>query len=154
MHILSLSASAALLVSVAMAAPRPGKFLSWDEAHEKAEALVSQMSMDQKVGLATGMGWEKTLCVGQTYESKNPDFPSLCLQDGPLGIRWADNVTAGVSGITAAASWDKDLLHKRGEYLGVEFRAKGVHMALGPCVDIMRSPRGGRGTVKFNLLDS
>ncbi|KAG2220192.1 hypothetical protein INT45_005365 [Circinella minor] len=132
-----------------MAAPRPGKLLSWDEAHEKANALVSQMSIEQKVGLATGQGWEKTLCVGQTFESKNPDFPSLCLQDGPLGIRWADNVTAGVSGITAAASWDKDLLYKRGEYMGVEYRAKGVNMALGPCVDIMRSPRGGRGWEGF-----
>ncbi|KAI9274731.1 glycoside hydrolase superfamily [Phascolomyces articulosus] len=149
MHLLSLSASAALLVSAVTAAPHGIKLLSWDEAHEKASALVSQMSVEQKVGLATGQGWEKTLCVGNTFESTNPDFPSLCLQDGPLGVRWADNVTAGVSGITAAASWDKDLLYKRGAYLGVEFRTKGVNMALGPCVDIMRSPRGGRGWEGF-----
>ena len=147
MHLLSLTASAAvLLASAAMAAPGHHiKLLNWDEAHKKAKDIVGQMSLEQKVGLATGKGWEKTLCVGNTFESTNPDFPSLCLQDGPLGIRFADNVTAGVSGISAAASWDKDLISKRGAYLGQEFRQKGVHMALGPCVDIMRSPEGGRG---------
>ncbi|KAI9493634.1 glycoside hydrolase superfamily [Zychaea mexicana] len=131
-----------------MAAPSRN-LLSWEEAHVKAEKLVSQMSIDQKAGLATGQGWETTLCVGQTYGSTNPDFPSLCLQDGPAGIRWADNVTASVSGINVAASWDKDLIYKRGEYMGDEFYLKGIHMALGPSFDIMRSPRGGRGWEAF-----
>ncbi|KAI8141064.1 glycoside hydrolase superfamily [Fennellomyces sp. T-0311] len=149
MHIFSLTTTAAvLLASAAMAAPSQ-RLLTWEQAHKKAKNIVSQMSLEQKVGLATGVGWEKTLCVGNTHASENPDFPSLCLQDGPLGIRWGDNVTAGVSGITAAASWDKDLIGKRGAYLGQEFRQKGINMILGPCVDIMRSPRGGRAWEGF-----
>ena len=131
--------------------------LTWDEAYDKAYALVHQMSLEQKVGLATGMGWEKTLCVGNTYASENPDFPSLCLQDSPMGIRFGNNVTAGVSGITAAASFDKTAIRQRGEYMGREFRAKGVHYQLGPSIDIMRSAQSGRawegfGEVSFYVI--
>ncbi|KAI7851872.1 beta-glucosidase [Circinella umbellata] len=123
--------------------------LTWDEAYDKALSLVNQMSLEQKVGLTTGMGWEKTLCVGNTYASENPDFPSLCLQDSPMGIRFGNNVTAGVSGITAAASFDKTAIRQRGEYMGKEFRAKGVHYQLGPSIDIMRSPQSGRAWEGF-----
>lgn len=91
----------------------------------------------------------KSECVGNTRPTKNPDFPSLCLEDGPPGIRFGDNVTAGVSGITAAASFDKEQLLKRGQYMGKEFRGKGIHFALGPCVDIMRAPQTGRGWEGF-----
>ncbi|KAI9265146.1 glycoside hydrolase superfamily [Phascolomyces articulosus] len=123
--------------------------LTWDQAYDKAKSIVSRMSLEQKVGLATGMGWEKTLCVGNTYASIDPDFPSLCLQDSPLGIRFADNVTAGVSGITAASSFDRSAIRQRGEYMGKEFRAKGVHFQLGPSIDIMRSPQSGRAWEGF-----
>ncbi|KAG2227455.1 hypothetical protein INT45_007480 [Circinella minor] len=123
--------------------------LTWDEAYDKAFSLVNQMSLEQKVGLTTGVGWEKTLCVGNTYASENPDFPSLCLQDSPMGIRFGNNVTAGVSGITAAASFDKTAIRQRGEYMGKEFRAKGVHYQLGPSIDIMRSPQSGRAWEGF-----
>ncbi|KAI9491545.1 glycoside hydrolase superfamily [Zychaea mexicana] len=123
--------------------------LTWDDAYTKARSIVHRMSLEQKVGLATGMGWEKTLCVGNTYASTNPNFPSLCLQDSPLGIRFADNVTAGVSGITAAASFDKVAIRQRGEYMASEFKAKGVHFQLGPSVDIMRAPQSGRAWEGF-----
>lgn len=86
----------------------------------------------------------KSECVGNTRPTKDPDFPSLCLEDGPPGIRFANNVTAFGSGITAAGSFDKDQIRKRGEAMGKEFRGKGVHFALGPCVDIMRAPQTGK----------
>jgi len=37
-------------------------------------------------------------------------------------------------------TWDKELMRKRGEALGAEFRGKGVHVALGPCVGAYRKP--------------
>lgn len=117
---------------------------SWDQAYHKAQDLVNQMSLEQKVNITTGIGWEKTLCIGNSGATTNPDFPSLCLQDSPVGVRWADNVTAGVAGITAASSFDKKLIRERGIYMGKEFRGKGIHMQLGPSVDIMRSPYSGR----------
>ena len=147
----SLTTIAVCALSLVQAAPT-SNHRSWEEAYAKAESVVSQMSLEQKVGLATGMGWEKTLCVGNTFESKNPDFPSLCLQDGPLGTRYASNGTAGVSGINAAATFDRELMHKRAEIIGKESRDKGVHAQLGPSVDIFRSPTSGRGTINFQLV--
>ncbi|KAI8138617.1 glycoside hydrolase superfamily [Fennellomyces sp. T-0311] len=142
----SLSAAFSVLLSCSLvqAAPTSG-ILSWDEAYAKAEALVSQMSLEQKVNITTGTKWRRTKCVGNTYAVEGgPEFPSLCLQDGPLGIRFADNVTAGVAGITAASSWDKKAIRDRGMYMGKEFRNKGIHVQLGPSVDLLRGPHAGR----------
>ncbi|KAI7860847.1 beta-glucosidase [Circinella umbellata] len=144
----SLTTIAVCALAVVQGAPTSNE-RSWEEAYAKAESVVNQMSLEQKVGLATGMGWENTLCVGQTFESKSPDFPSLCLQDGPLGTRFASNGTAGVSGINAAATFDRQLMHKRAEIIGKESRDKGVHAQLGPSVDIFRAPTGGRGWEAF-----
>ncbi|PHZ09656.1 glycoside hydrolase family 3 protein [Rhizopus microsporus ATCC 52813] len=110
-----------------------------------ARALVDKMSLEQKVNITTGIGWEKGPCLGNTYAISNPDFPSLCLQDAPLGVRFAYNVTSGVAGINAAASFDRNAIYERGVYMGQEFRGKGAHIQLGPAMNFMRSPEGGRG---------
>ena len=144
----SLTTIAVCALSLVQGAPTSNE-RSWEEAYAKAESVVGQMSLEQKVGLATGMGWETTLCVGQTFESKSPDFPSLCLQDSPLGTGLASNVTAGVSGINAAATFDREMMHKRAEIIGNESRRKGVNVQLGPSVDIFRSPTGGRAWEAF-----
>ncbi|KAI8968442.1 glycoside hydrolase superfamily [Mycotypha africana] len=120
------------------------QILSWDEAYEKARPLVEQMSLEQKVNITTGLGWEGGRCVGNTGSTINPDFPELCLQDSPLGIRFADGVSSGVAGVNAAASFDKEAIRRRGEYMGAEFRAKGIHVQLGPGVNMLRAPEGGR----------
>ncbi|KAI9318057.1 glycoside hydrolase superfamily [Dichotomocladium elegans] len=146
MRFLTITTAIAVL-SASMAQAAAPHEISWEKAYEKSEALVKKLSLEEKAGIVTGIGWEKTICVGNTYE--NSEFPSLCLQDGPLGVRWADNVTAGVSGITAAQSWDKELLYQRGSYMGREFYLKGIHMALGPCLDIYRAPAAGRGWEGF-----
>ncbi|KAI9318058.1 glycoside hydrolase superfamily [Dichotomocladium elegans] len=122
-----------------------GGVLSWEEAYTKASRLVGQMSLEQKVNITTGTKWRRTQCVGNTYAvTGGPEFPSLCLQDGPLGVRWGDNITAGVAGITAASSFDKKAIRDRGAYMGREFRGKGIHVQLGPSVDILRAPNAGR----------
>ncbi|GAA5800706.1 glycoside hydrolase superfamily, partial [Helicostylum pulchrum] len=149
MHLPSLSTTAITLLLAANAATTlveaKIKVLSWDAAYGKAEALVSQMTLEQKVAITTGTGWMKGACVGNTYGTTSPDFPALCLQDAPLGIRFAYNVTSGVSGINAAASFDRKAIRERAEYMGKEFRGKGVHVQLGPAMNFMRNPRGGRG---------
>ncbi|KAI9493632.1 glycoside hydrolase superfamily [Zychaea mexicana] len=136
------------LAGLAQGAPT-SNLRSWEEAYAKAEQVVDQMSLEQKVGLTTGIGWEKTLCVGNVHGTEDPYFPSLCLQDGPLGTRFASNNTAGVSGINAAATFDRDLMYRRAEIIGNESRGKGVHIQLGPSVDLIRAPHGGRGWEAF-----
>ena len=78
-----------------------GTSRNWAEAYEKARQLVSQMTLLEKVNVTTGTGWQMGPCVGNTGPVPRLGFPSLCLQDGPQGPRFADFVTAFPSAITA-----------------------------------------------------
>lgn len=49
-----------------------------------------------------------------------------------------------------AASWDVDLLKRVGRAIGVESKAKGSHILLGPTINIQRSPLGGRGFESYS----
>lgn len=125
------------------------QILSWDDAYNKARTLVQSMSIEQKVNITTGVGWMAGPCVGNSGRTTGPDFPELCLQDSPLGARFADGVSSGVAGINAAASFDKEAIRRRGEYMGSEFRAKGINAQLGPSMNMMRAPQGGRNWEAF-----
>lgn len=128
---------------------QPGiQILSWDEAYAKAAKLVSKMTLEQKVNITTGVGWMGGRCIGNTG-SALPYFPELCLQDSPLGVRLVDGVSSGVAGINAAASFDKQAIRRRGEYIGEESRALGIHALLGPGVNMMRAPAAGRNWEAF-----
>lgn len=145
MHFTSLAATALTLLVAINTAQAKINVLSWDDAYSKAKILVDQMSLEQKVNITTGNGWMAGHCVGNTYAITKPDFPVLCLQDAPLGMRFADNITSGVAGINAAASFDRDAILARGVYFGQEFYDKGVNVILGPAMNIGRSNEGGRG---------
>lgn len=63
----------------------------WDEAYEKARSFVSGLTLLEKVNLTTGTGWESDLCVGVTGSVPRLGFRGLCLQDGPLGVRYSQS---------------------------------------------------------------
>lgn len=73
------------------------------------------------------------------------------MEDGPLSLRQGDYVSVFPAGLTAAASWDRDLIHTRGVYLGEEFRGKGAHVYLGPvAAPLGRSAYAGRNWEGFS----
>ena len=85
------------------------------------------------------------LCVGNTGPANSVGFPSLCLQDSPLGIRFVDNATAFPAGITVGATWNRDLMRQRGAAHGKEAKGKGINVLLGPAMGPLgRNPAGGR----------
>ena len=59
----------------------------WDDAYTKAKEFVSQLTLLEKDNLTTGSGWESEACVGSTGSIPRLNFPALCLQDSPLGVR-------------------------------------------------------------------
>ncbi|KAI2621565.1 beta-glucosidase-like protein [Xylaria nigripes] len=123
---------------------------NWSNAYDKAAALVSQMTLAEKVNITAGTGLYMVRCVGNTGSAERLGFPQLCLQDGPLGVRATDNVTAFPAGITTGATWNKDLMYQRGVAIGKEFRGKGVNFYLGPTIGPLgRKPRGGRNWEGF-----
>lgn len=123
---------------------------SWEESYAKAAKLVEKMSLTEKVNITTGTGWSMGLAVGQTGAATNVGFPSLALQDGPLGLRFSDHSTAFPAGITVGATWNKELMYRRGKAHGLEARLKGINVLLGPCVGPLgRMPAGGRNWEGF-----
>lgn len=131
-------------------APNGGWLSSWADAYEKAQRVVRDMTLAEKVNLTTGTGIFMGPCVGQTGSALRFGIPNLCLQDSPLGVRNSDHNTAFPAGITVGATFDKDLMYARGVELGKEFRGKGINVLLGPSVGpIGRKPRGGRNWEGF-----
>lgn len=129
--------------------PRGNGVGNWSAAYEKASRLVSKMSLTEKVNITTGTGWRMGPCVGNTGSAEAAGFPGLCLQDGPMGVRFADSVTVFPAGVTVAGTWDRSLIQRRGEALGREMRGKGVNVMLGPSVVGGKFPAGGRGWEGF-----
>lgn len=102
------------------------------------------------MNLTTGVGWEGEQCVGNTGSIPRLGFPSLCMQDSPLGVRFADYVSAFPAGINVAATWDRGLAYARGVAMAEEHRTKGVDVQLGPvCGPLGRAPEGGRNWEGF-----
>lgn len=122
---------------------------TWSQALALAAKFVAPMSIEEKVKLTTGLGFGVTRCVGNIIDQPKYNFPGLCLQDGPLGVRLTDRVSAFPAGINAAATWDKDLIRARGKALGEEFRGKGVNIALGPAMNLARAAAAGRNWEGF-----
>ena len=120
--------------------------MTWDEAYSKAETALGGLSLAEKVGLASGIGWNAGgACVGNTSPVESLGYPSLCLQDGPLGVRYASSITAFTPAIQAASTWDLDLIRQRGQFHAEEARALGVHVQLGPVAGALgKIPEGGR----------
>ncbi|KAH9467348.1 hypothetical protein Pst134EB_002366 [Puccinia striiformis f. sp. tritici] len=96
------------------------------------------------VNLTTGAGIQGR-CVGQTGTVPRLGFHQpICLHDGPVGVRSTDFNSVFPAGINVAATFDKDLMFKRAQALGQEFRNKGVNVALAPMTNLMRTPEAGR----------
>ncbi|CAE6466839.1 unnamed protein product [Rhizoctonia solani] len=122
---------------------------SWDDAYTLAQAKVAQMTIDEKVGVVTGQGQFSSRCIGNTHAVERLAIPSFCMNDGPAGIRAVKNVTGFPTGINAASTFSRRLMRARGKAIGEEFRGKGIHIFLGPAMDIMRSPKAGRAWESF-----
>lgn len=70
-------------------------------------------------------------CIGNLAPIERVGFGGLCLSDGPQGLHLADLASVFPSGLTAAATWDRDLIARRGAAMGAEFRGKGANVMLG-----------------------
>nr|AMR94085.1 glycoside hydrolase family 3 beta-glucosidase [Evansstolkia leycettana] len=117
----------------------------WDAAYGRAKAALNKLNQTEKVGIVTGVKWMGGPCVGNTYKPSSIDYPSLCLQDSPLGVRFANPVTAFPAGINAGATWDRSLINARGAAMGAEAKGLGVNVQLGPVAGPLgKNPNSGR----------
>jgi beta-glucosidase len=75
----------------------------WNDAFSKAQALVLQMTLEEKTSLTGGYPNETSGCGGNIPAITRLGFPGMCLQDGPNGVRAADFVNGYPSGIHVGA---------------------------------------------------
>lgn len=116
---------------------------------------VAAMTIEEKASLLTGAtGWTTT-----AVERVGAD--TVVVADGPHGVRRpadlasfdtevATPATCFPTASALASSWDPDLVHEVGRAIGVEARALGVDVLLGPGVNIKRSPLCGRNFEYFS----
>ncbi len=119
----------------------PAQTASGTNDDPRIERLLSQLTLEEKISLLGGTGFE-------TKAIPRLGIPTLNMTDGPVGVRW-DKSSAFPVSIMMAASWDPGLIQKLGTALGQEAKARGRHMLLGPCVNIHRQPFGGRNFESF-----
>lgn len=110
---------------------------------QRANDLVSQMTIDEKIDYIGG--------YQEFYIRAIPrlGIPEIRMADGPQGVRNETRSTMFPCGIAAAATWNRDLIYNYGKGLGQDARARGVHIMLGPGVNIYRSPFCGRNFEYF-----
>lgn len=118
--------------------------MAWADAITKAKDLVSQLTLEEKVNLTSGVT-STTGCSGFIGGIPRVGFPGLCLNNAGNGVGATDYVSAFASGIHVAASWNKELAYDRAWHMGLEARTKGVNILLGPVVGpVGRVVQGGR----------
>lgn len=125
---------------------------SWSTAYTKANTALAKLSSAQKISIVSGIGWDKGPCVGNTAAISTIGYPQLCLQDGPLGVRYGNGVTAFTPGIQAASTWDRELIQERGQFMAEEAKGCGIHVLLAPVAGPLgKIPNGGRNWEGFGV---
>src|SRR4051812_20713481 len=121
-------------------------------AQRRAQGLVAQMTLDEKIGMVHGSGF----ITGNGYTGFTPGIPRLgispfYLADGPNGVgNGAHGVTAFPAAINGAATWDSALMTRYGAALGGEHAGKGNDVALAPTMNILRVPGWGRAFESYS----
>jgi beta-glucosidase len=126
---------------------------------ERADLVLKEMTLDEKVALLHGVGMPtdepvtpenapSNRGVGYAVGVPRLGIPGIDMSDAAYGVR-----SSGVNGrystalpanVAAAASWDPNAAFEFGALIGRELRAQGFNMSLGGGTNLTRDPRNGR----------
>ncbi|MFI8423713.1 glycoside hydrolase family 3 C-terminal domain-containing protein [Streptomyces sp. NPDC085479] len=127
-----------------------------DLSAPKAPPGAAGLTTAQKAALTSGAGDFVTEAVG--------GVPALSLSDGPHGLRLpkaagdggqldlhsAAPATCFPPAVALGSSWDPGLAERVAAAIAAEARSHGVHVVLGPGINIKRSPLCGRNFEYFS----
>ncbi len=119
------------------------------------ERVLSEMTVEEKAALVSGTDFMYTNPIPRL------GVESLCMSDGPHGLRKqkgaGDNgisesepATAFPTAAATASSWNPENLRRMGAAIARECRHYGVHVLLGPGVNLKRNPLCGRNFEYFS----
>jgi beta-glucosidase len=148
--------------------------MTWNISDKELDALVGQMTLEEKIAMVSGHG------LWRTAANYRLNIPEVLMTDGTYGVRYSieqidgaqdsdsqlamflsvvnADLSRGVEGAfgstrpatcfpngsSFACSWDVELAHELGEALAAECQAFGVNILLGPGINIRRTPLAGR----------
>ncbi len=124
--------------------------------NDKITALLSELTLEEKAALVGGHKSWHSVAVPRL------GIPSVFLTDGPHGLRKksesskeiglgsTEPATAFPTAAATASSWNAPLIEEMGDAMGKECNYYGVHVILGPAVNIKRNPLCGRNFEYFS----
>src|SRR5437763_1893649 len=124
------------------------------QIEERAQALLDQLTLEEKIGLMDGDPpfWSGLADMFAGGYNKHPwvagavprlGIPGVRFSDGPRGIVMPGATTFPVS-MARGASWDPALEERIGGAIGRELRALGGNHFGGVCINLVRHPAWGR----------
>lgn len=125
-----------------------------DEA--SIDKVIAAMTLEEKSKLIAGVGMANpdlkvNGAAGGTFPIPRLGIPQVVVTDGPAGVRLGGVIGGETEYATAfpipsamAATWDVDQIKAVGETMGVEAKAFGIDILLGPALNIQRDPLNGR----------
>jgi len=118
------------------------------------QAILDKLSVEEKTQLLTGAAWFATTAF------EHAGVSSVAMSDGPHGIRLQEHESLDMGSARPAtcfppavglgSTWDPELAIRVGAALGEECRVEGIHVLLGPGINIKRSPLCGRNFEYFS----
>lgn len=120
------------------------------------QSILAKMTLEEKISLCNGADFWHSKAM-EKY-----GIPAITMSDGPhglrcqkgeadmLGVNDSEPATCFPTAVTAAATWDAELIAKEGKAIGEEGLSLGVDVVLGPGVNIKRDPRCGRNFEYFS----
>ena len=147
-----------MLLPFTMSAQQIPAYLDETKSIEmRVEDALSRMTLDEKIAVIHAQSKFSSAGV------KRLGIPDFWTDDGPMGIRpdvlWDEWEQAGQTNDSCvafpaltclAASWNPSLSYSFGRALGEEGRYRNKNMVLGPGLNIIRSPLGGRNFEYFS----
>lgn len=119
------------------------------------DSILQKLTIEEKAALVSGTDFMYTNPIPRL------GVPSLCMSDGPHGLRkqigsgdngvsQSEPATAFPTAATTASSWNPENTRRMGAAIAEECRYYGVHTLLGPGVNLKRNPLCGRNFEYFS----
>jgi beta-glucosidase len=106
-------------------------------------AAALSLDLPSKIRLLTAAS------MWRLHEDDSLGLSPIVASDGPSGVRgelWDERhpSLSLPSGSSLGSTWDEDAAEKYGGILAAQARERGVHVVLGPTINLQRSPLAGR----------
>ncbi|MCI1741714.1 MAG: glycoside hydrolase family 3 C-terminal domain-containing protein [Prevotella sp.] len=116
------------------------KAQSSGENSAQISKILDAMTLEEKVSLCAGRSGGPNGLNGVP----RLHIPALRLTDGPRGPNAQVGTTAFPCGVLFGSTWNPSVVQSAGKVMGEETRALGCSILLGPGINILRDPLGGR----------